>query len=787
VSVEGINPAAKPATLLATMYFADEPNRQCARQLWLPPRSLRRSWCPIRPPERLRPDQSTVELRSRLFDRSGPADVLLSSAVETWEYSRLMSIDHGRVITGVIWDRLDGRRHDHAALHLIAAMRMSAGVPPIVSVLYEDFLPPVTESLEGLRQLVLAGDRLADDPAALAAVRRWLLSGGRLWVLLDQVDTATVEMLLGDSFACHVVDRVGLTQVQIVDTDQGAEQADPPVRDFDEPVDLVRVLVDGAEVTHTVNGWPASFWRKFGRGRVLFTTLGPHGWMRPRKPDDPKPVGPYDPPPFVATAALGSLMPRLFDVEDLPLLEPEQFESYLSEQIGYRIVGRGSIAAALGGFCLALFAAGIWLAAVKRLERILWIGAGLAAAATLVLIAMGVSAKKTVPPTVAVAQLVHVEPGADDVAITGLAAIYNQAKSDAPLGAGAGGTFHPDLTGLEGTARRLVRTDLDAWHWENLSLPPGVRTGPFQFATKVDHPIVARAAFGPDGLGGALDPGPFEDLADAVIATPWNAHLAVPLDDRGRFTVGSAEALAPGQFITGGLLRDEQRRRQSVYQQMLSDRRKTPDPDRLMLFAWARPLTMGFTFPDYARRVGSALLAVPLRLEPTEPGTQVMIPSPCLPYRSIHGPLQQISSAYSNATHEWFELRAASTACLRFQVPEVVLPLEVNRATFTVEINAPSRKVDLIAWDGQREVPLASRTSPMGTLRAEIDRADVLQPDDRGGLRLGIVVGENQAAPPGPGLAPPSGSAWRIHTVRLELTGRTSETETTAGEQNVPR
>lgn len=776
VAVDAVNVREQPASVLAMTYFAGDPNLQYGRRLWIPPRSRRRSWCPIFTPRVDPPAPGSsalgttqVQLEWLLFDRSGAKEVLLRSPFEQVASSRPLSVHHSRAITGVVFggsakeDPLDD-----AVLDTIAAMRVSSSLSPLVAILHEDFLPPVFESLDGLDQLVLAGDRLASDAAGLVAVRHWLHRGGRLWVMLDKVDPTTVELLLGNGFRCRIVDRVGLCRVLIREVHERGEVSPHPPREFEEPVDLVRVLTTDVQVTHTVNGWPASFWQPVGKGEVLFTTLGARAWVRPRTASDPRRNMLLDEPASVADRPLAALGARLSQPRRAPILKPQQFEPYLAEQIGYRIVSRGSVIGVLGTFCVVLLGSWVWTAHKGQPQRMVWLGPVAAAACAAVLIGMGFRAREAARPTVAVAQLAEVEPGSDALVITGLAAIYNRQTSGAPLGAVRGGMFWPDMTGLGGTTRRMVRTDLDAWHWENLSLPAGVRTAPFEYATKISSPIEARAAFGPHGLTGSLTSGPFQGMADAIIATPSQMNLAVELDGKGGFSAGVDNVLASGAFLGGALVSDEQRRRQLVYEQLLPGGPGSNYPHRPMFFAWASPLDMQFLFPPEARRGGSALLAVPLVIERSPPGTRVAIPSPLLPYRSVAGPRRQISSAYNNTRHEWLELRVASQICLRFQVPREVLPIELDHAALTVRINAPSRSFELFGLSDGRPVTLATRNGPVGTLPPfRIDRADLLELDDQGGLLLGINVGGDTA----------DKSAWRIEQVQLTVTGEVQAEE----------
>ncbi len=777
VGLNVLNGGDRPADVMATMYFRGDPSLQYARRLWVPPRSKRYSWCPLLPPRSIAPETpgpspepTQAEVKSLLFDRSGPTEEFVRNRSETVLRSRLLPIHHSRPTTAVVTDRgADDpakASEDDAALEVVSVSRRSAGLSPAVVDLYEDFLPPIEESLDGLDQLVLASDHLADDAAARGAVRRWLLGGGRLWIMLDQVEPETVELLLGEAFRCRVVDRVGLTRVVTEGVSPDAQGSRGQPRDFEQPVDLVRVLAPDAEVIFAVNGWPAAFWHRVGKGEVLFTTLGAAGWIR--SPG-------YGAPPSVATKPLEFLGLRLFRRRDPPLLEPLAWEAYLSEQIGYRIVGRGFVAGVLGAFCLALWGTGAWLGRRNRLERMAWIGPLAAAIATLALAVTGSLARHRVPPTVAVAQLAEVDPRSHDVRITGLLAMYNRGPSRGPLGVRRGGLFSPDMTGLGSTTRRMVWTDLDRWHWEHLPLPAGVRTAPFAYATKLARPIEARAAFGPDGLTGTLDAVPFGGLADAVIATPSHGNLSIELETNGRLHAGAGDVLAPGQFVAASVLSDEQRRRQAIYAQVLGGKLPAGFPDRPTLLAWARPLDMQFTFPDQAARAGSALLAVPLEIERTPPGTRVVVPSPFLDCRSVRGPLRERSAVYSNATHEWIELRTSGEAYLRFQVPEQVLPVRLDRARLMLRINAPSRKVQLLGYAGQGWVSLATWNSPVGGFPLEITDPELLELDDRGGFSLGITVADDRSPDAGTGPINVLGSAWKIESVELEVTGETLE------------
>src|SRR5262249_36568030 len=141
-----------------------------------------------------------------------------------------------------------------------------------------------------------------------------------------------------------------------------------------------------------------------------------------------------------------------------------------------------------------------------------------------------------------------------------------------------GGLFELDLTGTEGRTRRLVLTDLDAWHWEDLALPAGVRLAPFRYTARSEGPITAVARFGPEGLEGRLAAGPSRGLADALLTTPGGRNLSVRLGPDGAFSAGSQDVLSAEQFLAGAVLSDRQQRRQELLRACLQ-RPAADNPD----------------------------------------------------------------------------------------------------------------------------------------------------------------------------------------------------------------
>ncbi len=766
VGIEAYNPTDRPVRLVPSVFFAENPSTQFARQLELPPRSQRRSWCLVRAPDVLGGFQKSAEVRTLAFQQIGSQRKPLPPPEGGRWASQLVALQRGHPIVGALFDRSD-RPGDREAYQAIMAMQTAARLPPEVADFWGMWLPPVPEGLDMLDCLVLAGDRLAEDAAARAAVRQWVRGGGRLWIMLDRVEPATVRRLLGEGLWFEVVDRVGLTHVDVCDVvGEGRLSSDPP-RDFDDPVDLVRVLVSGVEVLHTVNGWPASFSMPMGRGRVLVTTLGARGWMRPRGPGDPRPPGPDSPSHFVALSPLRRLAGEMLSAWPEPSQPAAPLAETLSEEVGYRVPPRAGVLAIFAGFWAGLGLAGVVLARRRRLEHLGWLGPGLAGLAAVGLAGWGYATRHRVPPTAAILQVAEVAPGGEEIDVQGLMALYHPEPSEAVPEIRGGGLYWPDPSGLGGTIRRMCWTDLDTWHWEELRLPAGVRYAHLRQTLRPEEPVRAHGAFGPEGFAGTLA-GPLAGPSDALLVGPAG-RLAVHLDQSGSFACGPGDALLAGQFLPGALLSEPQRRRQTVYQCLLSDE---PLAERPRLHFWADLMPGGVEFPEQVRRVGAMLAAVPVEVRRTPPGHRVHVPAAFVPYRAVMAGDAPHASAYDNHARQWVPLRLPAETWLRFQVPAEVLPLRVDQAWLMIDLDVPGRRVEILGRRGGQVVVLGSRQSPLGKLRFHLDQREALGLDARGRLLLGIRVGPETARNDSDSVAVAAGTPWRIAAVALEIAGQ---------------
>lgn len=762
------NPTAEAMEARVLTSYADAPGRQYGRDVWVPAQATLWSWYCIGPPP-ARPEHNRLEFKTYLFDRTGGQEHLLRSADGQPQHSHLARFERREPGTTVMQDAdiadasqaalspRDEARADEAR-DLVRILRHQRGLSERVTWLRQRQLPPAALALDGIDHFVLASDRIAEDHAGQRALRTWLHRGGSLWVLLDRVQVETVAALLGDALDLQVVDRTSLVKIEVQSGPDHPGRTPAEVRELEEPVDFVRVLAPRQRVLYTVDGWPAAFMMDVGRGRVLFTTLGARGWMRPRTERDPK--SPYREFPnlSVPLVPLEFLAVELHPGAERAPVSADDLRAFVTEEISYSVVGRDTVFVVFSSFFLLLVGVFALLGLRGLLEHMSWLGPALALGATGIFVGLGAQSRNAVPPTVALAQLVDAAPGLAEVETGGFLGVYRPSDDDTVVGAEQGGQFDLDIAGLEGRVHRRVQTDLDRWHWENLELPAGIRVGPFQHTAKLQEPLTASARFGPQGLEGRVGAGGLGQLEDALLSTAGHERLALRISADGTFTATSDDALPPGRLIAGALLSDRQRARQRLYEKLLAEPLPRYLANRPYVLAWGEPVPTHFTLAPDARINGSALFAIPLRLERSAPGTRVTVPAALVDARRV----TDDGRSYRPAT----EARSATNSRLRFQLPEAVLPLRVDGARFTMRIQAPKREVAVSGFAAGKAVALQRFATPTGAQQVEITDAALLAPDERGAIYLSVGVGESAA-----GAAEPE--PWRLESVGLEIRGLT--------------
>ena len=787
------NRDTQPRTLKSSVYFEENANLQFAREFWVPAMARRRSWCPVKLPTTYATGRSgtssttTIPIKGMVFDVSAGPDVLLPTPAGKQLYSDRLEFGRETRVTGIIEHQTQAPSSESAKNSLqveassdtefdyayegAVAMHnflegQSANPTRRVQQISDAFLPAFEEGLDGLDRLVICNNRLAKDVAAAMAVRRWVHRGGMLWVMLDRVNEQSIALLLGEAFDFEIVDRVTVAQIAIRST--STEQTWQHPKFFEEPLPFVRILSSSGRVDHTLNGWPASLLVPAGKGKVLFTTVASEAWVIEGAGPQSDNTKAEQQPNHHAGLPLRQLAEEFMDVPRDPLVAAADLKPFLVDQIGYRIVQKSLVVLVLGSFCLSLPISGIVLWRSRKLEHMVWLGPLFALAATVVLLELGRQHKQGVQPTVAMAQIVEATAGTSELAVSGLLAIYNPDSSNAPLGSKGGGTFIPDLDDQQQT-RRMVWTGLDTWHWENVTLPQGIRTAVFQASVATPESLEFRASFGPNGVLGKLTGKSPSEINDPLLALPSGSRMTMSVQEDGSWVSGPDDLLLPDTFTRAELVTDAMNRRKKIYQSLFEKNRGS-FPRQPYWIGWTNPYLTDFTFGQEVERTGEALLLVPILWTPTPPDTEVTVPSAFSTSRSVTGPGRTGTSSLFRSSGPWIESPLESSTWVRFQLPPQVLPISQVRGSLRLDIKSPGWQIKISQMDGETAIPIATE-SGTGKYQFEISSDGSWKPDSAGGLTVGIQVVPEVAAPDG---NLDEQTPWQIQSVGLDVRGRTT-------------
>lgn len=750
------NRGSSPQRVLALTSSSGDSPQGSAREFNAPAFSRRTTSHPIFIPSGVGTAQTSQRLSTAYAvltsdETSRRAPQRLGTSVES-----TVALVNARVVTGVISDL----RSAAPVRELVTAARRTQSLPDRLTELRVDLLPALAAGFDAFDQIVLATDELADNPGGLAALRHWLAEGGRLWVMLDRVSPETLVRLMGDDFSAAIVDQTAIDVVSIKDVRRLPRPVQAQPREFDDPVGMLRV-VTGAEshLAFEVGGWPAAFWQRVGRGRVLFTTLEPEAWVG----------GSLTPKSATAATStpLAALAGEFFQPRVALGTQPGALESQAARLVGYATLGRRTVGAVLGA-CVALAVMlAIWSRRWRRRSSFAWSLVGLALATSTGLLAMGAATRSVVEPTLVSMQVVNADTARGELQIAGIVGAFQPTQADGKV-EGRNCVMAPDGPWFNDAGGPVW---IDAARWRLSSpLPAGFALQRCAWCEPIADPLITGATLTKLGIRGSLGAQYIESLGNAVLAAPGAPMITVDLAGDGTFLAAHDARLEVDQFLVGQVWDDQSRRRLEGYRSLFSSPGNSAalKLDGPTLLFWTAPRQLPVTIETTRRRVGDCLMMAPLQLLPPASGSVVAIPAMLLPFESADGPDGTgATSAYSNGNREWVDgLVAATQINLRFQAPQAAMPMTIKRATLYVDIAAPGRTVAISGWRGQQRKKVHSTSSPLARrLIATIDDPTLLELDLRGGLLLNIDVGQHVHEKD----AALAKVGWRIERVWLEI------------------
>ena len=271
----------------------------------------------------------------------------------------------------------------------------------------------------------------------------------------------------------------------------------------------------------------------------------------------------------------------------------------------------------------------------------------------------------------------------------------------------------------------------------------------------------------------------FADPHDLLLLTP-HGRMAPRLADGIRFSATGADVLGGEDFMPSrsGMITDVQQRRAQVvralperlyHDDVHRGRRFAPRQEPTLL-AWSSSMDLGFDLGHPHARRDVSLLVMPVRINRPAPGTRVSLPAPFITLVPIRGPrVGSRGAARMNPLYykgEWIESTAAGNALMRFQLPQEVLPIHVDRAKLKIRIRAPHRRLLVAHGAGDDRIVLYDKNAQDGTFTVDLtENKKVLSRFDvRGGLELNISVSEVLEGSP-------ALSTWKILDLGMSVEG----------------
>ncbi len=787
VQATAFNRGTEAVDVNGVAWFSSDSGLQFSRRFLLPPGSARTVWMPILTPE-LPDGQQALDLNWATIRKDG-------TLASNRQGERLSDSPIRIPKTRTLIANVSGRsRQQWEASVLLNNLCGELGSDVMVQGVASPPFPPAREAWDIASVVMVGSDEIANDSAALNALRLWTRGGGRLWLQLDLISSATVTALLGDALPFHEVGRTSTIDVEMLPAEVSREFRTQRLG-FERPNAVTQVIVEPpAEVHQRLTGWPAAFSFAFGNGKVVCTTVDLAAWFPPRHWRRQEEIAGFTDGVWLDSTEAGRMLVQELTVFHEPAVSSEVLTEYVISQVGYTTPKRSSVAGLLAGFAVALSVVSLGLRFRQKSGWMLCAIPILSVAAAAGLVAVGEAARGE-PHGRVLAQVIESEPGQTTAAVTEAVTYYAAETLPFDESVTSGSPLIPDRAGVASSRWRAEWSSNDEWALKGVELPPGVRVATNRTYLEFDEPLRASATFDRNGLTGLLAL-PLEfPVEDALVGGLARVTQPVTRNADGTFTAGGA-VLPPGEYLSSSLLDNEQSRRQAVYREVF----RTEGRNRMALQSphllfWSRPLLPGSGSTVVRREVGASLFLVPLELRRPEEGSEILIPGPFLPYQSV--PMTKtggLPSYFNNRVSEWTETLKHSRILLRFQVPPALLPVTLSSGTLTIKLSAGSRKVTL--QHGRRDELTIAATfdSPVGTFDVPLSFDGRSMLDEHGGLHVLLEVSDVERSGDGgksidsSGLAEVRDEYWKVDWMSLALQGRASEpdssTDSPAGSES---
>ncbi len=739
------NLGTEPAAGQVVVTLQEFPTQQTARAIDLQPGEHKSLELFIHLPAEAT-EGSKINVVATMLIRVGERDVIVQQDGRPATYSLSMSVLPAGQVMGLqlepelppvlFWDW--PRPVEPSSYDMVTAARVDT-VRPRTSISYDGQpLPLQLMEWDAYDLFVVADPDALRHPATVEAMRQFMLRGGRLWIMVDQVPTDLIQPLLGPRQCLDEVERVMVDQFTIepVPPQENLTSSDVQV-ELEREVAMVRVLHSGGRVTHQIGGWPAAVMMEVGYGQLLLTMLESHAWIEPR-------LTQRSDSPYLQAAFTVRNWGTNLAVESnasAPLLPLSAEVDYPLQRIGNPVVPQGWVATALLGFVGLLALTGILLALTKHLTWIGWMAPLLAAVTSLSLLVAATYVRRDIPESVSRLQLINVADDGSSAVVREQAAVYLSRLSAMELESTVDGVASSSETITSGV-QRFITEDFERWRLSNDAWPPGTWRYRAQYAVPTDD-LVVRGTLTPAGLQLTLPADLAAPLEDPLLSFVEGDPLLCRTTASG-VEVDDSQTVRGDRWIAGSILSAEQQRRLEIYQLFFQPNQDLHRPQR-RLYGW----TTTWPTSKWDRELeqpGAALVGLPILLERPAVASEVFIPHGLL--KLVHSlDRSTVTSAYDERTGKWREeMLNGTVARLDFLLPSEVVPFVASSLVLELDLRAPQREVTIAALAPNGPIELARLDSPSLPWKATVTDPAVLQLAQDGRLEMQITVGQRTGA-----------------------------------------
>lgn len=611
---------------------------------------------------------------------------------------------------------------------------------------------------KGIDNLILGEPNCLRDAGTRSVLRDYLNDGGRIWIMLDEIDTDSLAGLLTSQQQLLTLDTVEMTNF-VVDTPKQSISLQDRTVELSSPVRFKRVVQQGGDAPYSIDGWPACIIFPVGRGELMVTTLDSAGWIEPRKnqwSQDPFFQSDYEMRRFAK-----AIVDKIHTKRSMPVINLKEV-NYPIEKIGNPIVSRGFVASVLLLFCCALISFGLWRSLVGELKWAGMVAPALAVLASLPLIIAAWMQKRDIPTMLSVFQLVQFSDPTGGM-IRESAAVYNGDSMPMQMNSDSGGYVVPDPA-IDSGITTITTEDFQRWRMSNIAWPTGV----WKYNSAISLPdtsMLAVAEFTSEGLSIQIPPGLPSQLKDPVLCyMVGSPTLAINLDNQRILVDGSFPAEGE-RWTLDTIVDSEQIRKNGIYKKLFESGDRLQAPLRT-LFGWTDAYSRGSEWKPSLEKRGIALVSIPLSFSTPKAGSEVLVPYTMIDVRSAD--VGSSSPIYLEGIGRWVNQSSnKSEAFLEFVLPSQVTPMEVSSISIDFDVQAPRRTVRLsiVGIEGVPPIQIANLNEPSIPYKATVEDPRILQDFRDGKLVVKIEISDDRE--------PDSSIPWRIKHLRLSTRGKT--------------